>query len=517
MRTRAWGWLVLLPLAVGVAVVATAPFLAFHPDLVLAGTPGRFAATVVRAGRSDARTALWFDNVFAVVWLLTVPALLRVGRDRWAPQRRAAVGWWRHAPAVAVAAGLCNLVENSVALALVGKGRPGTWATLPLEVVGWTTIALSAVTAVGMLGLVVGPLTAPLVRPLMQRLVDRDQVPTVDDVAQPPARRVLVRVVAVAGLVVSATVLVSAALGRFVRTRVVHPAFPEAEVVAEQLGVVDLLPARLVVPPVVLVVLGALVRAAGRRSGDQVRSSCGAGIAAYGVGLGAVLIAAPALLLGGRQMLDALPLPGGPDGPAGVVLGLALVVVVVGVRRVLRGALGVGHLRALHVAVPTALVVVAGKVADTFAYDEAPLWTEWPIDWIDARVTLVAIAVLWAAAVALVPAHRLSLAALSSADGRRWDGHPRDLAARAGAWEAQQSRIAPAAPTDRALAVLGLLPGDWVAHPQRAAWFTEATMSPRVHVGHLVLTVLGRYRPQSDAFVRTVALDEAGAPVALGS
>jgi hypothetical protein len=118
--------------------------------------------------------------------------------------------------------------------------------------------------------------------------------------------------------------------------------------------------------------------------------------------------------------------------------------------------------------------------------------------------------------VALVPLHRLSLAALHSAEGRRWDGRPRDIAERADAWAAHTRRITPAEPTDRALAVLGLLPGDWVASPQHAAWFADPITAPRAHIGHLGWAVLGRYRPETDAIVRAVTVDAAGRPVPIG-
>ena len=80
MRRRMWGWLLLVPAALFLAEIVTAPFSGFHQHLSFAGTPGRFAGTVVRAGRSNARAALWFDNVFVVSWLLVVPQLLQAFR-----------------------------------------------------------------------------------------------------------------------------------------------------------------------------------------------------------------------------------------------------------------------------------------------------------------------------------------------------------------------------------------------------------------------------------------------------
>ena len=42
MRSRAWGWLLLLPVTLSLLVIAFAPFRSFHQHLALAGTPDRF-------------------------------------------------------------------------------------------------------------------------------------------------------------------------------------------------------------------------------------------------------------------------------------------------------------------------------------------------------------------------------------------------------------------------------------------------------------------------------------------
>ena len=173
MRRRMWGWLLLVPAALFLAELATAPFPGFQQHLSFAGTPGRFAGTVVRAGRSNARAALWFDNVFVVSWLVVVPRLLQAGRDRWAPERRTMFGPWPVMPSVAVAAGVADLFENALALSIVGKSTPPLFATLSLAVVGWVKVLLYGVSLVGVVGLVVGPLLAPVVRPAMRRLFGR--------------------------------------------------------------------------------------------------------------------------------------------------------------------------------------------------------------------------------------------------------------------------------------------------------------------------------------------------------
>ncbi|MCU1361012.1 MAG: hypothetical protein JWN99_2301 [Ilumatobacteraceae bacterium] len=170
MRQRAWGLLVLVPASVFAVVLLSAPFTAFHVDLYLAGTPGRFAATVVRAGRSDARAALWLDNVFVATWLLTAPRLLRAGLMRWAPERRRSFGVWRATPVLATAAGVLDLIENVLSLALVGKNRPASGILLAITTIAWTKWMLYAVAGTGLIALVIGPLLAPVVRPFMRRV-----------------------------------------------------------------------------------------------------------------------------------------------------------------------------------------------------------------------------------------------------------------------------------------------------------------------------------------------------------
>jgi hypothetical protein len=170
VRQRAWGLLVLVPAAVFALVVINAPFSSFHLDLYVAGTPARFAATVVRAGRSDARAALWLDNVFVVSWLVTAPRLLRAGLVRWAPERRRSFGVWRATPMLAMAAGVLDLIENALSLALVGKLRPAAGTVLAVTTIAWTKWLLYAVSGTGLIALVVGPLLGPYVRPIIRRV-----------------------------------------------------------------------------------------------------------------------------------------------------------------------------------------------------------------------------------------------------------------------------------------------------------------------------------------------------------
>lgn len=169
MRQRAWGLLVLVPAAVFVVALIAGPYTAFHVDLSLAGTPDRFAATVVRAGRSDTRAALWLDNVFIVAWMLTVPRLLHAGLVRWAPERRRSFGVWRATPVMAALAGALDLAGNVLSLAMVGKLRPPTAVVLTVTTMAWVTWLCYLVSLVGLLALVIGPLLAPVVRRTMRR------------------------------------------------------------------------------------------------------------------------------------------------------------------------------------------------------------------------------------------------------------------------------------------------------------------------------------------------------------
>lgn len=170
MRHRGWGLLLLLPAALFAAMLWRTPFSTFHSHLVFAGTPKRFAATIVRAGRADARGAIWLDNVFVLSWLLVVPRLMRAGLERWCPERRRRFGFWYLSPRFALIAAALAVVENVTALALVGKHTPPTLLTLVVCVAGWSKWVFYGGALVGLFGLVIGPLLAPIVRPALRVL-----------------------------------------------------------------------------------------------------------------------------------------------------------------------------------------------------------------------------------------------------------------------------------------------------------------------------------------------------------
>lgn len=720
MRRRIWGWVLLVPAALFFAVILTAPFSGFHQHLSFAGTPGRFAGTVVRAGRSNAREALWFDNVFVVAWSITVPLLLQAGRDRWAPERRTMFGPWSVMPKVAMAAGVADLFENALALSIVGKSNPPLFATLSLAVIGWVKVLLYAVALVGVVGLVVGPLLAPVVRPGLRRLFGRldrraGTHPPIDDVqrggdatvdeavgesigiclsgggiraasialgalrrldapvvdaaslfrrsrwlvavsggsytaggwrisrrpgaAVPPStdgtrdglfdidapwaatvrmrRRFLdngtwsivggvlnavVRTVLVLGAVVAATFLGAAALGRGVRTRVVHPSFPFREGTIDLLTLRDLVPARLVVPVglflgtslVLFVVAHTRAQPERRRSLVHVARVVGA---AGGL-LALLLVGVPVGVLYGRRLLDWLAVDNGADRSAGL-LGTAVVIgVAAAVGGVVAGQVKRRWMRLGGVLLGAALFLYAGKVADAFAYGYVSAWTSWPLAGGTARLGVVAVALTWLVVVAAVASHRLTLggvyrkrlaatfaagdrhadgsgvgaeplpplaysdeplwpayrhadgpelivtatahateatfcglpaygftfrpdritlhdrtdgtsASVATVDypmGSWWDGFPRGwlvsraMALSGAAFASAMGRQALGS-TDMLLVALNLRLGAWVPNPRFVHWFADPVTSPRVHLGYLAKELLGRYRPERDAFV----------------
>jgi hypothetical protein len=514
--------LLVLPAAMFVVVATTAPFAAFHQQLTLAGTPGRFAATVVRAGRSDARAALWLDNVFVASWLLVVPRLTRIGLERWAPERRRMVRWWRAGPRFALFAGVADLAENALSLALVGKRRPPTGLVLALTTVTWVKWALYAGAAAALVALVVGPVLAPVVRPFLRRvfgLLDRlagshpepvpaqplvrdDQerigiclsgggiraasvavgvlrgldAPIADrpslfrrsrwlvavsggsytaggwrisrrvgnrlepvgnerhdglfDAAHPwaatvRARRhylrngmlglsgglanVVVRTVLVFGAVLAATHVVATALGEAVPTRAVHPWFPYADQAQTQLiAARQLVPLRLVVPPLVILVAAAalhawrLRRPAGERSVFTPRV-----VAAVGVALMAALVGVPAGVVYGRRLMQWLPVAGSADQGAGVLGGIAVLASIGALMGVALAEAKVKWLRLGGVVLAVGLLLVGGKITDAAARQQTSLWRSWPLG--GGRLPVLVVAVVWLLVVDSIASHRLTL------------------------------------------------------------------------------------------------------------
>ncbi len=526
MRSRAWGWLLLVPVTLSLLVVALAPFRSFHQHLALAGTPDRFAATVVRAGRSDARAALWLDNVFVLSWVLIVPSLLTAGLRRWAPERRRLATIWMRAPRVALFAAAFDLAQNVLALAMVGKRQPATGLTLTLVSVTWVMWLLFIWSFLALFALVVGPLVAPVLRPALRRVfatldgmagshppIDmmpaeamsagaeavgptigvcvsgggirassvslgalramdapradgpsmflrsrwlvavsggaytaggwrisrrpgNTMVPAATaagdgafDAGHPWAatvrerRRfldngmlsilggvfnVIVRSMSVLGGLAALLYLVGRVLGRAIRTRSIHPSCPVTDAALDQaLDWRHLVPARLVAPGAVLLMIAfglAVVSATqGPQSGRRRWSRPAQLAAVAGGGLIVLLVGVPTGIVYGRRLLTDLPLGGSAEASAGVLgaltsLGFASAVVGVLVAQLKRRWM---HLGGVLLAV--ASVLFAGKVADTFAYGYAGIWS---------HGLFTIIAVVWLLVLESIAAHRLTLGGL---------------------------------------------------------------------------------------------------------
>lgn len=135
----------------------------FHLDAGFAGTPARFVAAVTAVGgAADARRALAVDLVFVAAWLAVVPRLVRLGRREWAAPWRRSSPVWAVMPVVAVAAGMLDVLENLGGLAIAGSAHPPRAVTLAITTVSWAKSAAFGAALLGVLALVVGPLTAPL-------------------------------------------------------------------------------------------------------------------------------------------------------------------------------------------------------------------------------------------------------------------------------------------------------------------------------------------------------------------
>ncbi|BAN03700.1 hypothetical protein [Ilumatobacter coccineus] len=149
------------------------------------------AALFDPSGLDDVRGALVLDLAFAATFAVVGFLLLRAGHRHWAPRRRRGDRWlWRHMPKIAVAAGLLDLVETSGQLVWLDR-RPPELVTWLIASIAWWKWAMYALALVGFFGLVLGPVTARGIRPVMNKLlglVDRvfdDGVP-ID--ATPPDR-----------------------------------------------------------------------------------------------------------------------------------------------------------------------------------------------------------------------------------------------------------------------------------------------------------------------------------------
>jgi hypothetical protein len=262
VKHRGWGLLLVIPAALWFAGVMTLPFESFHQQLVLSGTPGRFADTVVTAGRADTRAALWLDNLFVVSWLVVVPRLLREGLGRWGHERWRISGWWIAAPQVAFAAGALDLVGNGVSLYLAGKTDPLAALTLLVATLAWPTWVCYVAAGAALTVLVIAPLSAPVFGGIGRRLLA-----AVDRAVGSASVRWCAGVTAV--------LLASVVAGQVLATRPFHRWFPHTDVGRSTLlSWRELAPARLVVPAVVLCGVAVWIRllVGGARANSSERS-----------------------------------------------------------------------------------------------------------------------------------------------------------------------------------------------------------------------------------------------------
>lgn len=116
------------------------------------------------------RLGFALDLVFAALFAVVGFRLLRTGLTHWARERRRQFGWWSTLPAVAVAAGLLDLVETAAQIIWVDALPPPWIVTHAVAVVAWSKWLAYLAALIGFFGLVIGPLAAPLIRPVIRAL-----------------------------------------------------------------------------------------------------------------------------------------------------------------------------------------------------------------------------------------------------------------------------------------------------------------------------------------------------------
>jgi len=164
--------LVAVPVAVQAWVARTQPGWTFHTHLALAGDPDRFAAARQGVARPDAGFALALDSAFALSWAIVVGYLCYVGIRSWAPAYRRESPRWRLVWGViwlaAPVAALLDLTGNALIWALLGSGQPGRGWLLALCTVSWLALLAYLASGAGLLWCAVGPVLAPVLRPLLR-------------------------------------------------------------------------------------------------------------------------------------------------------------------------------------------------------------------------------------------------------------------------------------------------------------------------------------------------------------
>jgi hypothetical protein len=164
--------LLLLPIGLLLVVGWAQPVANFHLELSLAGTAERFVAAKRGVSNYDAFIAVALDTGFVLVWLATVPFLLRVAVKRWAPSYRIG-GAWSKLWIAAIAAGILDLAENVFIWTLYGSEKPPSAAVVALTVIAWWKFFAYAVAAMALLFLIIGPVITPLLQPWLRKIASR--------------------------------------------------------------------------------------------------------------------------------------------------------------------------------------------------------------------------------------------------------------------------------------------------------------------------------------------------------
>lgn len=175
--TRWWAALIVLPVVPLVIGALFAPG-DVQVRLAFAGTPDRWVGVVAATDATigDLRVGLVVDLLFALTFAVVGFVLMRIGLRHWAPARRREFGWWHWAPAVAIVAGLLDVIETTGQLVWLDSPTPPTSATYLVAAVSWWKWPAYVVASVGIVGLVIGPAAAPIVRRVMRSIfgnVDR--------------------------------------------------------------------------------------------------------------------------------------------------------------------------------------------------------------------------------------------------------------------------------------------------------------------------------------------------------
>lgn len=188
---RGWALVILAPLVPLLVAGRLAPG-DLQTRLYFAATPERWMAVVRAAGvpLDDVRAALLVDGAFAVTFAIVATALMVVGLRNWAPTRRREFGWWHLAPYTAVAAGILDVIETTGQLVWLDAIDPPAWGTYLVVVAAWWKWIAYIAALTGIIGLVVGPALAPVVRPALRAVfgsIDR-RIGEPSPPAEPAAR-----------------------------------------------------------------------------------------------------------------------------------------------------------------------------------------------------------------------------------------------------------------------------------------------------------------------------------------